>query len=175
MSCLRSWQSNSQRRVPRGRYCTALSVRSCHHQVEVFDKCQRWAKSKIVIVLWAGRSCVSFSWFLLIHQEEKLEDDPFAVNVPADPSECRLDAISYAIPVTQLHLLITARKLPWLPESHYKWWLLCWSKYSNIIDGQNNDFGVLHVVFLLTVPSKWCSQKVEKRGIFLAQSPKLRR
>lgn len=49
---------------------------------------------------------------LLIHQEEKLEDDPFPVNVPADASECRLDAISYAIPVTQLHLLITAGKLP---------------------------------------------------------------
>ncbi len=58
---------------------------------------------------------------MLILQEEKLEDDSFPVNVPADSSEYRLDTVSgsYAIPVSQLHLLISARKLPWLPESHY--------------------------------------------------------
>lgn len=55
-----------------------------------------------------------FLIILLILQEEKLEDDPFPVNVPADPSEYR-----HAIPVPQLHLLITARELPWLPEGHY--------------------------------------------------------
>lgn len=62
-----------------------------------------------------------FLIILLILQEEKLEDDPFPVNVPADPSEYRLDAVSgsNAIPVPQLHLLITARELPWLPEGHY--------------------------------------------------------
>lgn len=58
---------------------------------------------------------------MLILQEEKLEDDSFPVNVPADPSECRLDAVSdsYSILVSQLYLLISAGKLPWLPEGHY--------------------------------------------------------
>lgn len=62
-----------------------------------------------------------FLIILLILQEEKLEDDPFPVNVPAGPSEYRVDVVSgsNAIPVPQLHLLISARKLPWLPEGHY--------------------------------------------------------
>lgn len=61
-------------------------------------------------------------WFMFqILQEEKSEDDSFPVNVPADPSKYRLDTVSgsYAIPVPKLHLLITDRKLPWLPKSHY--------------------------------------------------------
>lgn len=63
-------------------------------------------------------------WFLIMlrtFQEEKLEDDSFPVNVPADPSDNRLHAASgsYTILVPQLHLLISARKLPWLPEGHY--------------------------------------------------------
>lgn len=47
-------------------------------------------------------------------QEEKLEDDSFPVIVPAEPVEYRLDAVtdSNALPVPQLHLLISARKLP---------------------------------------------------------------
>lgn len=54
-------------------------------------------------------------------QEEKLEDDSFPVIVPAEPVEYRLDTVtdSNALPVPQLHLLISGRKLPWLPESYY--------------------------------------------------------
>lgn len=46
-----------------------------------------------------------------ILQEEKLEDDSFPVNVPAELSEYRLDTVSgsNSIPISQLHLLITAR------------------------------------------------------------------
>ena len=61
-------------------------------------------------------------------QKAKLEDDSFPVNVPADP---RSDAVSdsHAIHDPKLHLLIGARKQPGIPEGHYKWGLLCWSKY----------------------------------------------
>lgn len=59
-------------------------------------------------------------FMLLIWQEEELEDDSLPVHVPADPSEYRLDTINccYTIPVPKLHLLISTRKLPWLPEGH---------------------------------------------------------
>ena len=68
-----------------------------------------WGELFMLIIIW------------LILQEEKLEDDTFPVNVPADPSEYRLDTANGcdAIPVPQLHLLINSRTLPWLPEGHY--------------------------------------------------------
>lgn len=37
---------------------------------------------------------VTFAYMNYVLQEEKLEDDSFPVNVPADPSEYRLDAVS---------------------------------------------------------------------------------
>ena len=74
------------------------------------------------IVSWLlGKLTHPISIILLILQEKKLEDDSFPVDVPAVPSECRLDAVSdsHAIPVPELHLLISARDLPRLPAGHY--------------------------------------------------------
>lgn len=65
--------------------------------------------------------CLLILIVLGFFQEEKFEDDSLPVNVSADPSECRLDAVSgsYTIHVPQLHLLITARNLSRLPAGHY--------------------------------------------------------
>lgn len=51
---------------------------------------------------------------LRLLQEEKSEDDPLPVDVPADPTECRMDAVisRFSLPVLQLHLLLSARELP---------------------------------------------------------------
>lgn len=66
---------------------------------------------------------------IIFFQEEKLEDDSLPVHVATDSRKYRLDADAFTVTQLQLSLLICSRKLPWIPESHYKWWLLCWSEY----------------------------------------------
>lgn len=51
---------------------------------------------------------------LHVFQEEKPEDDPLSVDVPADAAERRLAPVisSLTLPVLQLHLFLGARELP---------------------------------------------------------------
>lgn len=78
------------------------------------ENVKRWA---LLFVCHHNRECY---WQINIpkksvnFQEEKFEDDSLAVNVPADPSERRLDTVSgsYPVSVPQLYLLLSARQLP---------------------------------------------------------------
>lgn len=75
---------------------------------------------------------------LRLLQEEKPENYPLPVDVPADPPERRLDTVlgGLAVPVLQLHLLFSAGELPGLSEGHYQWGLLCWSKSPVVLTDQ---------------------------------------